>query len=113
MTYEDLFVQGFDTLGLHIEPGLDTSAETEYVAYGFDSEGMLYGDDTPCLDFRRWSVVYVAPVGYDRRDQRMKIRKMILGITGVWPSEEDATDGAGQRFIYEFETFGGIGNGTA
>lgn len=113
MNYEEQFELGFTELGLHIEPGLDTTAGTEYVAYGYGSEGTLYGDDAPCLDYRRWSVVYVAPVGYDRRDLRTKIREMIQRITGVWPSEEDITDAAGQRYIYDFETFGGIDNGTA
>lgn len=112
MTYEEQLVSGFAALGLSIEPGLDTSAETEYVVYGYDSEGTLYGDDGPCLEYRRWTIVYVAPISYDRREERMKIRELIQSITGVWPSEEDATDGNGQRYIYEFETFGGIDDGT-
>lgn len=111
MSYEDQLEEEFTALGLHIEPGLDTSAETEYVTYGYDSEGSLYGDDEPCLDFRRWTIVYVAPVSYDRREMRRRIRELIQKVTGVWPSEDDATDGNGQRFIYEFETFGGISNG--
>ena len=112
MTYEDLLVEGFTDLGLHIEPGLDTSADAEYVVYGYDSDGTLYGDDGPCLDLRRWTIVYVAPVAKDRRTIRLKIRELIQRIAGVWPSEEDATDVAGQHFIYEFETFGGIADGT-
>ncbi|MGM9669722.1 MAG: hypothetical protein ACI3VZ_08220 [Faecousia sp.] len=111
MTYEDRFSEAFLDMGLPIQPGLDTTAESEYVVYGYDSDGTLYGDDGPCLEYRRWTVVYVAPVAYDRRALRRKIREVIQTITGVWPSEDDATDGAGQRYIYEFETFGGIVDG--
>lgn len=112
MTYEDRFAEAFCAMGLPIQPGLDTTADPEYVIYGYDSDGTLYGDDGPCLEYRRWTVVYVAPVAYDRREQRRNIRDLIRRITGVWPGEEDATDGNGQRYIYEFETFGGISDGT-
>lgn len=111
MTYEDKFEEAFGQLGLSIQPGLDTTADPEYVVYGYDSDGTLFGDDEPCLDHRRWTIVYVAPVAYDRRETRRLIRSVIQQITGVWPSEDDATDGNGQRYIYEFETFGVIGDG--
>lgn len=111
MSYEDRFVEAFGSLGLSIQPGLDTTAEPEYIVYGFDSAGTLFGDDGPCLEYRKWSIVYVAPVACDRREMRRCIRSLIQDITGVWPSEDDATDGSGQRYIYEFETVGGIEDG--
>lgn len=111
MTYEDLFEDAFLDLGLRIQPGLDTTVDSEYVVYGYNSDGTLYGDDSPCLEHRRWTIVYVAPIAYDRREMRQEIRRAIRKITGTWPSEEDATDAAGQRYIYEFETFGVIDNG--
>ena len=111
MTYDDRFYDAFLELGLSIQPGLGTTAESEYVVYGYDSDGTLYGDDGPCLEHRRWTIVYVAPIACDRREMRRAIRGLIQRIAGVWPSEDDATDGSGQRFIYGFDTFGGIDDG--
>ena len=113
MNIEDILAKQVAALGLSFQPGLDTTAEGEYMAYYFDSDGTLFGDDAPCLEHRNWTVVYVAPIAHDRREMRQLIRRTIQDVAGVWPSEDDATDGSGQRFVYEFETFGGINDGTA
>lgn len=111
MTYDAKLKQALEALGLHIEPGLDTTAGTEYCAYGYDSSGTLFGDDGPCLDYRRWTVVYVAPVGQNRLAMRQSIRRAIFEVFGVWPSEEPDTDESGQRYLYDFETIGAIADG--
>lgn len=113
MNIEDILAKQFAALGLSFQPGLDTTAEGEYMAYYFDSDGTLFGDDGPCLDHRNWTIIFVAPLAQDRRETRQAIRRIIQSVTGAWPSEDDATDGSGQRFVYEFETFGGIDDGTA
>ena len=113
MSIEDALAKRFAELGLTFEPGLDTTVAGEYLTYYYDSDGTLFGDDAPCLEHRNWTVVYVAPIGHDRRETRQNIRGSIQAVTGVWPSEDDATDGNGQHFLYEFETFGGIGDGTS
>lgn len=112
MSIEDTLELRFEKLGLSFQPGLDTTAAEEYLAYYFNSDGTLFGDDGPCLEHRNWTIVYVAPLALDRREMRQTIRRTIQDVAGVWPSEDDATDGNGQRFVYEFETFGGIENGT-
>ena len=111
MSIERKLELAFEELGLSLQPGLDTTASGEYMAYYYDSDGVLYGDDGPCLDHRTWTIVYAAPLAHDRREVRQAIRKAIQDITGIWPSEDDATDVNGQRFIYEFETVGGIDDG--
>lgn len=113
MTRDATFLDRIEGLGLHVEPSLDTSASGEYVVVMYNSDGTLYGDDRPCLEMRNWQVVYVAPVGYDRTDIRSRLRWLILDIYGVWPSEEDVSDANGQRFLYDFLTFGGIDDGSA
>ena len=113
MTYDERLCQGIESLGLHIEPGLDTSAEGEYAAYSYARNGTLWGDDAPCLEQRFWTVVYVAPVGYDRMEIRTRIMQTILGIFGAWPREEDYSDINGQRWVYEFSTIGGLDDGTS
>lgn len=113
MTYDAQLKQALEELGLPVEPGLDTTATDEYCVYWYDSSGTLFGDDAPCLEHRRWTVIYVAPVGQNRLDMRNSIRWKIFGVFGVWPSEEDATDASGQRYLYEFETIGAIDDGTA
>lgn len=80
-------------------------------ACAYDSEGTLYGDDAPCLDYRRWDLVYRVPIGVNRLDMRRRIRHTILDLFGVWPSEEDVSDASGQRYLYSFETIGGVVNG--
>lgn len=112
MTYDERLCRGIEELGLTIEPGLDTSAEEEYVVYTCSRSGTLWGDDAPCLEQRFWTVVYVAPVACDRLVQRIRIMQTILSIFGAWPTEDDATDEAGQRWVYEFSTIGGIDDGT-
>lgn len=111
MSYEAQLCTALRDLGLSIEPNLDTSAVTEYLTYGYDSEGVLFGDDAPCLDQRKWSLVYVAPLGVNRIAMRRSIREAVLGVFGDWPSEEDVSDASGQRYIYSFETIGGINDG--
>lgn len=113
MTFDERLCRGFEELGLPIEPGLDTSTEAEYVAYSYARSGTLWGDDGPCLEQRRWSVVYAAPAACDRLETRQKIMQMIFSIFSVWPREDDVTDAAGQRWLYEFGTVGGIDVGTA
>lgn len=112
MMEEELYA-ALTALGLHVEPSLDTSAGSEYIVYSYDSSGSLYGDDTPCIDYRRWDVVYVAPIGQDRRQLRNQIRETILKLFGVWATEEDVSDAAGQRYLYTFETIGGVVDGDA
>lgn len=112
MNIEDRLEKEFWLLGLTFQPGLDTTAAAEYLAYYYDSDGTLFGDDAPCLEHRNWTIVYFAPLAHDRREMRQMIRRIIQDVTGVWPSEDDATDANGQRFVYEFETFGGICDGT-
>lgn len=113
MTYDEHLFAAISKLGIHVEPNLDTSADDEYLAYGYDSEGTLHGDDAPCLDYRRWTLVYRAPVGHNRTKMRNKIRDAVFKLFDVWPSEEDVSDAAGQRYIYSFETIGGIYDGAA
>lgn len=111
MTYDAKLYAAMSALGLPIEPNLDTSSRPEYCAYYYDSSGTLYGDDGPCLEHRRWTLVYVAPVGQNRLAMRQKIRSAIYDLFGVYPSEDDATDASGQRYLYEFETVGAISDG--
>lgn len=108
MTYDAKLKEALEALGLHVEAGLDTSAGSEYCVYGYDSSGTLFGDDGPCLEYRRWTVVYVAPVGQNRLAMRQNIRRAIFEVFGVWPSEEPAPDAYGQRYLYDFETVGGL-----
>lgn len=112
MTYDEALCEKVDELGLSIEPGVDTTAGGEYVAYSYTRSGTLFGDDAPCLEQRNWSLVYVAPVSCDRLEMRRKISQMILELFGVWPHEDDVTDANGQRWLYEFETVGGLDDGT-
>lgn len=111
MTYEAQLCSAISSLGLNVEPSLDTSAKDEYLAYFYNSEGTMFGDDGPCLDYRRWTLVYVAPLSVNRISVRRSIRDAVLSVFGVWPSEEDVSDASGQRYIYSFETIGGIDDG--
>lgn len=108
ITYDAKLKEALEALGLHVEPGLDTSAGTEYCAYGYDSSGTLFGDDAPCLECRRWTVRYVAPAGQNRLPMRRSIRNAIFEVFGVWPSEEAEPDANGQQYFYDFETIGGL-----
>ena len=112
MTPEAQLKAAIENLGIHVEPNLDTAAGTEYAAYFYGSEGTLWGDDRPCLDHRRWTLVYVAPVGRNRITKRLGIRQAIMDQFGAWPEEEDASDVNGQRYIYSFDTIGGIDDGS-
>lgn len=111
MTYDAQLYQSLSALGLPVEPILDSSVDHEYITYSYESEGTLHGDDGPCLEYRRWTVVYSAPIGYNRLDIRKQIQQAIWDLFGVWPSEDDASDVNGQRWIYEFDTVGGISCG--
>lgn len=111
MSYDAQLCQTIKSLGLRIEPNLDTSTHSEYLVYGYTSEGALFGDDVPCIDHRRWELVYVVPVSVNRISVRRSIREAILKIFGVWPSEEDVSDASGQRYLFCFETIGGIDDG--
>lgn len=111
MTVDEHFLDEIEELGLHVEPSLDTTASSEYVVLSYTSAGTLHGDDKPCLEVRNWQMVYVAPVGYDRTEIRNKLRGLVLDIYEVWPTEEDVSDLNGQRFLYEFSTFGGFDDG--
>ncbi len=112
MTYDERLCREIEALGLHIEPGLDTSAEGEYVTCSYTRSGTLWGDDAPCLEQRNWSVVYVAPVSCDRLEKRMQIMQVIFSIFGAWPHEEPFADETGQRWLYDFDSIGGLDDGT-
>lgn len=111
MTQDAQLKQGVEALGLPIEQNLDTTAAGEYVVYSYRRQGALYGDDGPCLEQRQWEVVYAAPVGQNRLKTRMAIIDLIQQLFGVYPSEEDVSDVSNQRYLYEFETIGGVSNG--
>ena len=108
MIYDEKLKAALEELGLHVEAGLDTSAGTEYCTYGYDSSGTLFGDDRPCLEYRRWTVRYVAPTGQNRLSMRQNIRNAIFRVFGVWPSEESEPDASGQQYFYDFESVGGL-----
>lgn len=109
--YEELLVQGVEALGLPISPGLDVTVAGEYTVYDYRSSGALFGDDAPCLDQRQWTLVYVAPPATDRTETRTAIRRIIFQIFGEWPSEDPSSDANGQRYIYSFESIGGLSYG--
>ena len=111
MTENERFLDAIEALGLHVEPSLDTSAADEYVVLFYTSEGVLHGDDKPCLEMRKWQMVYVAPAGYDRTEIRNKLRSLVMETYEVWPTEEDVSDTNGQRFLYDFDTFGSFDDG--
>lgn len=111
MTQEAALKEAIETLGIHVEPNLDTSVGPEYAAYFYTSEGYLWGDDRPCLDRRRWTLVYVAPHGQNRIPKRLGIRQAIMDLFDAWPEEQNASNADGQRYIYEFTTIGGIADG--
>lgn len=108
MTYDAELKKSLSALGVPVEPILDTSVDHEYIAYYYESKGTLFGDDVPCMEYRSWTVVYLAPVGYNRLAMRQNIRQVIFDLFEVWPTEDDASDASGQRWIYEFETIGGL-----
>ena len=112
MILEDHLVEQFAQLGLQLQPGLDTTADGTYLVYRYDSDGALFGDDGPCLDHRQWVIIFVCPAAEDHREDRAIIRQTIQKLFGVLPSEDDATDGSKQKYIYNFETFGGILGGS-
>lgn len=113
MNYDEKLCRAVEALGLRIEPGLDTSAEGEYLVYSYTRNGTLYGDDAPCLEQRQWTVVYVAPLTQDRLDIRMQIMQAIFSVFEAWPSEDDYADEYGQRWVYSFGTIGGLDDGSA
>lgn len=106
MTYDAKLKKQLDALGLPVEPIMDTSVDHEYISYGYDRNGTLFGDDRPVLEYRRWTVIYSAPNGYNRLGMRQKIMLAIFGLFGVMPREDDASDANGQRWLYEFDTAG-------
>lgn len=108
MTYDAQLKKSLSAMGLSVEPIVDTSVavDHEYVTYGYEREGTLYGDDRPVLEHRRWTVIYSAPTGYNRLAMRQKIMLAIFDLFGVIPSEDSASDINGQRWIYEFDTAG-------
>jgi hypothetical protein len=112
MTYDEKLCNAVEKLGLHIEPGIDTSAQGEYVVYSYGRNGALWGDDAPCIDHRQWLVIYVAPLGADRVEKRLTLMQAIASACGVWPEEDDFSDINGQRWTYQFDTIGGIANGS-
>lgn len=112
MTLEDQLVERFALLGLMLQPGLDTTADGTYLVYRYDRDGALYGDDGPCLEHRQWVIVFVCPAAEDHRDDRAMIRQTVKDLFGILPPEDDATDGRQQKYIYTFETFGGMQDGS-
>lgn len=108
MTREEKLLDGIEALGLHVEPNLDTSAGEEYVVLFYNSDGTLHGDDAPCLEFRDWEMVYVCPVASNRLSVREALRRLIYEIFDVWPPEDNASDQNGQRYVYDFQSYGGL-----
>ena len=111
MTKEELLCQQIEALCLPIEPLVDTSADREYVVYTCDRSAALWGDDEPCIEQQNWKVIYVAPLTCDRRAVRQSVMQAIFSVFGAWPTEDDYSDENGQRWVYEFETIGGIEDG--
>lgn len=112
MTYDEKLCKAVEALGLHIEPGLDTSAEGEYVVYAYTLNGTLWGDDAPCVEHCRWVVTYVAPLTCDRRDLRLRLMQAIYNTFDAWPEESGFADISGQQWMYEFDTIGVLDIGT-
>lgn len=108
MTQDAELCEALETTGLTVSPGLDTTSQGEYIVYGYVRSGALWGDDGPSLEQRKWFVIYAAPTDLNRLEVREQIRDIIFNIFGAWPSEDQETTMAGQRYIYEFETIGGL-----
>lgn len=111
MTYDAQLKQRLEELGVPVEPIIDTSVDREYIAYFYERKGTLFGDDEPVLEHRRWTVVYCAPNSCNRMSMRQNIIQTIFELFGSWPSEDNASDANGQRWLYEFDTAGGIDYG--
>ncbi|MBR2047131.1 MAG: hypothetical protein IJ960_00895 [Oscillospiraceae bacterium] len=113
MTYDEKLCRAVEKLGLTIEPGLDTSAGGEYVVYSYTRGGELWGDDAPCIEHRHWTMIYVAPLTMDRAQLRLELIQTIFDLFEAWPSEDPYSDAEVQRWVYQFDTIGGIDDGEA
>lgn len=111
MTRAEKLMDGIEDLGLHVEPNLDTSGDSEYVAIFCNRDGNFFGDDAPVFDLQDWTVVYACPIDCNRQDVKNALRRLIFDLYEVWPNEDNVTDADGQRYIYRFKAIEGIDYG--
>lgn len=113
MTDDAKLVHGLEVLKIPMEPSIDSSGKPEYMTYSYFSGSQPpFGDNTPLWERLSWSLHYVAPRGQNRIDIRQQIKVIILSLFGEWPSEENATDGNCQHFIYQWTSVREVIHGT-
>lgn len=97
-----------DALGDPAEKSvLDAAAKENpkrYYTFSCDSFGANFGDDEPGCERCLVHVHLFAPLDQNCFRQVRKTKKALFAAGFTWPEVTDATDQAGQHFVFECET---------
>jgi hypothetical protein len=92
-------------------PGVYTGDEPKYIVFTYTLTGAMYADNVPqCLQYLI-QVHYFCPTGENSLADRERIMRSLYEAGFGWPSEDDATDGNGQHYVYDCTYLEGLNRG--
>lgn len=80
----------------------------EYCTFNYSEIPDSFGDDVPGLMRCAVQLHYYCPEGWNSLQQRRDLYRAILAADFTAAEVENASDGDGQHFVFEFEVLGGV-----
>lgn len=89
------------------ELNIYTGTEDKYYTFNYDTSGANFGDDEPEHERALIQVHLVCPLVYNSLTQIKLTKQRLFALGCTWPEMTDASDEAGQHYIFECEFLAG------
>ncbi len=103
MTVDEIIVSVLTPVGLDIEEGVYTGANTSYITFDYYTIPHDFTDNAPSHEIYRMAVHLVAPPRTSLSAKRAQIKTLLFAAGFTFPEEVNATSKAEKHYIYECE----------
>lgn len=107
--FNELLVTELKKVAALVREGVYTGDDVPvYITFSYYVRGTNHANDRPSQKLWRVTVTLWAKKGIPVYTERTKMKEVIEGFSGSYPTTETATDDGWQQYIFEFEYAGGV-----
>jgi hypothetical protein len=104
MTLNETIIAALTPLGLPVVPDVYTGTQSDYITFNFDALPRQFVGNVPVFYLCLIQVHLFASLEQDTENLRATIPRLLTGAGCTWPEIINATDKAGQHYVFECQT---------